>query len=156
MSRRAAWTLAGLLALASPVPLAASAEAAPGCAVSSSGQNWGTGFLTTLEVTNNGLPVDGWTLRFAFTGGYDQRVVHGWNATWTQSGAEVAATSLRWNASLPTNGSVRIGFVGARTPGTMIPPTWYTLNGVLCSGGFQMTTPPSPSVSPPPPRPLNS
>ncbi|MFC6086952.1 cellulose binding domain-containing protein [Sphaerisporangium aureirubrum] len=101
------------------------------CRVTYAANDWGGGFSATLTFTNTGtIPINSWTLRFAFPG--NQRVGQGWSATWSQSGAQVTATNLSWNGSLPPGGSLQIGFNGTYT-GTNARPTSYTLNGVACA-----------------------
>lgn len=114
------------------IALSTPAGAAPGCRVDYSANNWGGGggFGAAVKITNLGDPIAGWSLTFTFPGA--QRVTHGWNATWTQSGVNVTATSMSWNGNLTTGASTDIGFNGSYT-GTNSPPTEFRLNGQLCN-----------------------
>src|SRR5690348_1659727 len=101
-----------LAASGAAVALAGPASAAAGCSVTYTTNDWtsgpGTGgFTANLVVKNLGDPLNGWTLRFAFPSGQTV-TMPGWSATWSQSGANVTATPLSWNASLPTNASTSI------------------------------------------------
>lgn len=124
------------------------ASAAAGCRVNYVvSSEWTGGFTTDITITNLGDPVDGWTLGFTFLTA-EQRIVHTWSATWTQSGQQVTATSLDWNAALGTDRSVTTGFVGAWS-GSNPAPTSFTLNGMPCTGAVLPT--PTPSRTTPPP-----
>jgi len=82
----AALTLAGFA-------VAAEAHAAAGCRVTWTVSNsWPGGFGVSTEITNLGDPVNGWTLTFAFPSG--QTISQIWNATQTQSGAQVSVLSV--------------------------------------------------------------
>jgi aryl-phospho-beta-D-glucosidase BglC (GH1 family) len=127
---------AGLTA-ATTLPAAA---ASTGCSVAYTVQSqWTGGFTAAVTLTNLGSPINGWTLSFAFpTAG--QSVTQGWSATWAQSGTQVTATNLNWNASLATNGTASIGFNGAWS-GTNPVPTSFALNGVVCTGSVASSSP---------------
>ncbi|MGH6655102.1 MAG: cellulase family glycosylhydrolase, partial [Actinocrinis sp.] len=88
----------------------------------------------------------GWTLGFSFTAG--QTVTQGWNGTWSQSGANVTVAGMSWNGSIPTGGSLQIGFNGAWS-GTNPSPTAFTLNGVACNGGSATGSPTPTATSSP-------
>lgn len=127
--------VAGLLAGGAPL-VATGAEAATGCRVSYSvSSQWGGGFVADLAVTNLGDAVNGWALTWSYAGG--QTVTSAWNATVTQAGAAVTATSAAWNAALPTGGSASFGLQGGWT-GANPAPAAFALNGVTCTGA---TTP---------------
>ncbi|NUO58871.1 MAG: beta-glucosidase [Hamadaea sp.] len=102
------------------------------CKVVYTANDWGGGgFGAGVTITNTGsTSLTSWTLRFTFPG--SQRVTNGWSATWTQSGADVTATSMSWNGNLAPGGSTIIGFNGSYT-GSNPPPTAFTLNGAACS-----------------------
>ncbi|MFY1583788.1 cellulose binding domain-containing protein [Micromonospora sp. WMMD734] len=138
-----------LVATMAAVSHAGTANAAAGCRVDYVvTSQWTDGFQADLVVTNLGAPVNGWTLRFAFPA-VDQRIAQSWSATWTQTGQQVSATNLNWNAALGTNGSANIGFVGAWFLSNPKPAA-FTLNGVACTGGvLPSMTPTGPTTSPP-------
>ena len=93
---------------------------------------WNTGFVANVTITNNGPAIDGWTLTWDFADG--QQVSNGWNATITQSGTEVGATNVGWNGSIPNGGTAEFGFQGTYT-GTNGSPANFSLNGTTCNGG---------------------
>ncbi|MER7460810.1 glycoside hydrolase family 9 protein [Micromonospora sp. NPDC126480] len=94
--------------------------------------SWPSGFTTQVTVRNTGTTaVDGWSLKFAFTGA--QKVGHGWSAKLTQAGATVTATSERWNAKIKPGGSVTFGFNGTSDAGANPKPGLFTLNGSPCT-----------------------
>lgn len=93
--------------------------------------NNGGGFGTNFAITNTGTTsINGWTMRFTFPG--NQRITESWSATWTQTGADVTAVALSWNANLAPNATTNIGFNGTYS-GSNPRPTTFTLNGVTCS-----------------------
>ncbi|GAA1606631.1 cellulose binding domain-containing protein [Catellatospora bangladeshensis] len=59
-------------------------------------------------------------------------VTSGHSATWTQSGANVTAVALSWNANLAPGASATIGYNGAWTT-TNPEPTAFKLNGSTCT-----------------------
>ena len=88
------------------------------------------GFTAHLTVTNGAdTAVDGWTLAIALPAG--QSLVHGWSATWSQTGQQLTGTNLEWNQQIPAGGSVQVGFNGSWT-GSFSEPTDITLNGQPC------------------------
>ncbi|WP_240670320.1 cellulose binding domain-containing protein [Actinoplanes solisilvae] len=147
MARRG--KIAAVLAVAAVgagVLVATRAEAAAGCQVRYTiASSWPGGFGATVDVTNLGDPINGWTLAFALTG--DQTITQLWNGSLTQSGTAVSVRDAGWNAALATNGSAGFGF---NADGASVTPAGFTLNGVACTGTTQPTTPP-PSTPPTPP-----
>ena len=81
----------------------------------------------------------GWKLTFDFPND-DQKVINGWSATWTQSGAHVSAASLDWNGALDTGKSASIGFTGAWKSANPKPAS-FALNGVTCTGSVTSPDP---------------
>ncbi|WP_431943720.1 cellulose binding domain-containing protein [Micromonospora marina] len=147
-----------LLAAASAVTLSAgalttmtAAAAAAACRVDYRITNqWSGGFGADVTVTNLGDPVDGWTLAWSFTAG--QQVVQAWNATVTQSGAQVSARDAGYNAAIGTGGTANFGFNGSWQNTSNPVPAAFTLNGTACTGAPSTTPPPStPPPSTPPP-----
>ncbi|MFD7767344.1 cellulase family glycosylhydrolase [Streptomyces sp. NPDC059787] len=130
-------TVLGLTALSGP-----QAVAATGCRVDYTvASQWQGGFQAGVRITNLGAPVSGWTLGFTMPDA-GQKVVQGWNATWSQSGSTVTAAAVDWNRTLATGATVDVGFTGSFT-GANPRPTAFTLDGVACTG----------SVEEPPPTP---
>jgi endoglucanase len=122
------------------------AHAQAGCEVEFNASEWGdgnAGFTAQLAITNLGDPISGWTLEFALPG--NASVTEGWSADWSQSGQNVTATDMGWNANL---GQTQIGFNGTGFAGA---PSSFTLNGVTCNGQPPPTTEPPPTTDPPPP-----
>lgn len=119
----------GLTALFSP-----QAAAATGCRVDYTvTSQWQGGFQAGVKITNLGDPITGWTLKFTLPDA-GQKVVQGWNATWSQSsGPTVTAVGVDWNRTLATGASTDLGFVGSFT-GSNPKPTAFTLNDVVCTG----------------------
>ncbi|GLY23739.1 cellulase family glycosylhydrolase [Micromonospora sp. NBRC 101691] len=154
-SRRTRWrlgvvagTVAALLTTATMV--AASAQAATGCRVAYTANQWPGGFTANVAVTNLGTPVDGWRLAWRFPSG--QQVTQAWNATVTSSNGEVTATNLSYNAAIATNATVSFGFNGSWS-GSNPAPTSFRLNGVECTGDVGGSPTPTASPSTPPSTP---
>ena len=143
MTRRLTWACAVLMATFSVLAVLRPAYAAAGCRVAYAVTNqWSGGFGTSVTVTNLGDPVTGWSLTFAFPDA-GQKVVQGWNATWSQSGTAVTAGNAGWNGSVTTGGTVSLGFNGSFTGANPVPAS-FALNGVVCTG----SVPTSPTASP--------
>lgn len=134
---------------------AVTAQAAAGCQVAYSvASQWPGGFTGNVTVTNLGDPVAGWTLRWSYGAG--QQVSQAWGATVAQSGDQVSATNVDYNANLATNGSTSFGFNASWNNSGNPAPTGFTLNNVACTGGPTPTTPPPttpPPTTPPPTTP---
>ncbi|HKT01933.1 MAG TPA: cellulose-binding domain-containing protein, partial [Rugosimonospora sp.] len=157
LSRRHRTALIGAAAATTLTAAVASAvvahAATSGCQVSYAvGSQWNTGFTASVNVTNLGDPLSGWTLTWSFAAG--QAVTQAWSATVTQSGSAVTATNASWNGALATNGSTSFGFNGSWS-GSNPAPTSFALNGVVCTGGVAASptsttggASPSPSASP--------
>ncbi|MDF6018607.1 cellulase family glycosylhydrolase [Streptomyces sp. JH34] len=128
-------TVLGLTAAFGP-----QASAATGCKVEYTvASQWQGGFQAGVKITNLGVPVSGWTLRFAMPDA-GQKVAQGWNATWSQSGSAVTAVGVDWNRTLATGGVADLGFSGTFT-GANPKPTAFTLNGVACTGSVDEPAP---------------
>jgi pectate lyase len=145
----AAGAAAAVLLTGAAVGLATSASAAVSCQVSYVvSAQWQGGFNADVTIRNTGDPVNGWRLVWSFPNS-TQRAVQGWNASLSQSGAQVTAVNASYNGSLGTNTSTGFGFNG--TWGDANPvPTAFSLNGVACTGGGT-NPPPAPNPPPPPP-----
>ncbi|MFI7549925.1 cellulose binding domain-containing protein [Micromonospora sediminimaris] len=148
----AAATVTAVAAAGVLTTLTASAAAA-GCRVDYRVTNqWTGGFGADVTVTNLGDPVNGWTLVWSYAAG--QQVTQAWNTTVTQSGAQVSARNVDYNAAIGTNGTVNFGFNGSWN-GSNPAPTSFALNGTTCTGATTPTTPPptTPPPTTPPPSP---
>ncbi|MFE9723262.1 cellulase family glycosylhydrolase [Streptomyces sp. NPDC005794] len=136
-------TVLGLTAAFSP-----SAVAATGCKVDYTvTSQWSGGFQAGVKVTNLGAPVTGWTLGFTLPDG-GQKLVQGWNATWSQSGSAVTVAGVDWNRALATDAAAEAGFTGSFT-GANPRPTAFTLNGVACTGSLEADPPTVPAAGTP-------
>ncbi|MEU8056412.1 SMP-30/gluconolactonase/LRE family protein [Microbispora bryophytorum] len=126
------------------------AAAAAGCKVTYTiVSQWGGGFQGDVAITNLGDPIGSWKLEFDFPDS-GQRIASGWNATWTQSGARVTATSMSYNGSIATNATASgMGFTANITGANPVPNTFW-LNGVMCSGPVTLSPTPSPTPTPTP------
>jgi endoglucanase len=147
-------TAAAVLVIAGGTAAVSTASAAAtGCSATYTVvSQWQGGFQGSVSFTNLGDPLTSWKLEFDFPGA-TQQVSQGWNATWTQSGARVTATSLGWNGAVSTGGTVSsLGFTGSWS-GSNPPPTSFSLNGHACTGSPSTppTTPPTTPPSTPPP-----
>ncbi|BCL12878.1 rhamnogalacturonan lyase family protein [Micromonospora sagamiensis] len=147
-------TVAGALVAGGLTTVVASA-AALGCRVDYRLVNeWPGGFGATVDVTNLGDPVTGWTLTWSYDAG--QQVTSAWSAVVSQAGAQVTARNVDYNAVIGTGGTVSFGFNGS-WDGTRNPaPTSFALNGTTCTGSTTPTTAPAttaPPTTPPPTTP---
>jgi outer membrane protein assembly factor BamB len=148
-TRLALAAVAGTVLAVPAVALTAHA-ATVGCSVTYTvTAQWPGGFGTNVSITNLGDPVNGWALAWSYTAG--QQITQAWNATVSQSGGQVTARNLSYNASIATNGSVAFGFNGSWA-GSNPAPAGFTLNGTACTGGVTGSpTPASPSPASPTP-----
>ncbi|MFC9927955.1 glycoside hydrolase family 6 protein [Streptomyces sp. NPDC127190] len=116
-------------------PAGAATSSIP-CTVAYTVQNqWDTGFTAAVTVTNNAAAKSSWSLKWSYAG--NQKVTNAWNATVSQSGADVTATNAGYNGTLGTGSSVSFGFNGSYSGSNAVPAT-FTLDGVTCnvdSGG---------------------
>ena len=144
-------TAATTVALATVgVVTAVTAHAATGCQVTYSvASQWSGGFGANVTVTNLGDPVSGWTLRWSYGAG--QQVTQAWNASVTQSGAQVSAVNVGYNGSIGTNASTSFGFNGSWNNSSNPAPTNFTLNNVACTGSTGPNPTSNPPVTTPPP-----
>jgi len=145
-----------LLATAGFVAVAAdAADAAAGCRVDYTVNQWSSGFTGNVTITNLGTAINGWTLAWDYAG--NQQVTQSWNSSYTQSGAHVTLKDAGYNAAIATNASVSAGF-NATYSGSNTAPTAFTLNGVACTGATAPTTAPTttaPTTTPPTGDPWN-
>ncbi len=134
--RRRAIVAASALALGFGLAAVAStqASAATGCSVAyATSSEWPGGFVANVTITNTGTSsINGWTLTFTYPG--DQRVTNAWNTALTQSGKNITATNLRYNATIAPGGNTVIGWQGIWTTSDA-PPTSFSINGTACNGG---------------------
>jgi hypothetical protein len=121
--------------------------AATGCRVGYTVTNqWPGGFGASVTITNLGDQVNGWTLAWSFTAG--QTVTQYWSTALTQSGGQVSAKNVDYNATIATNASTSFGFNGSWNNSTNPVPASFTLNGVACTGTVSTSPTPTRSASP--------
>ena len=130
MIRRTAVAATAALALTTAAP-AAAAQPAPGGGVSCRYvfTAYPGGFVASVQLTNTGPAVNGWSLRWSFP--VDTVVQGVWQSRITQPDPRSAlAVNAPWNAGLPTNTSLSFGWTAA-APSTD-QPTDLVFNGVPC------------------------
>ncbi len=91
------------------------------------GNQWQDGFVASVTITNNGPAINGWKLTWTFPG--NQQVTNLWNGDATQSGKAVSVANASYNGSIPTGGTVTLGFQASYS-GTNANPGNFTFNGV--------------------------
>ncbi|MFG3003270.1 cellulose-binding domain-containing protein [Streptomyces calvus] len=148
---RRPWTaLLAVVALSAAAFTATPARGAEtGCRVDYTVNKWADGYTAQIKVTNLGPALDGWRLTWTYTG--DQQVTSAWNATVTQTGRSVVATSTNWNGALDTSGTAEFGLQGTWRLADPAPSD-FALNGVQC-GGDSTPPPTTPPTTPPPTTP---
>jgi Cellulose binding domain len=117
----------GGTATGSPSPSPAStAQPASGCTLTSSvTSSWPGGYQLQLTVSNQGTgSSSGWTAGFTFADTAES-VTSSWNATVSQSGQQVTASSESYNGAIPVGGSTTWGMV--------VTGSNPVLSGLACS-----------------------
>ncbi|GAB3150119.1 hypothetical protein GCM10027258_47720 [Amycolatopsis stemonae] len=116
---------------APPPPATTEPPKAATCAVRFTVQDqWNDGFTAEVAITNKGTAtLSPWTLTWTFPAG--QRVTHGWDGRYDQSGARVTVTAESWNTTLAPGATVTTGLNGAFDRGNP-QPGGFTLNGSRC------------------------
>ena len=100
-------------------------------AVYSLTNSWQGGFQGQIVLTNTGTAaISPWKLTWTFPG--DQKISQMWTASFTQSGENVTAVNLSYNATIAPAGSVTIGFTGTFTSSDAAPAA-FSVNGTACS-----------------------
>ncbi|MCK2213671.1 cellulose binding domain-containing protein [Actinomadura sp. ATCC 31491] len=121
----------GLSWASPPLTFTTGTPATSTCSVRLTDQNdWASGYVGGLDITNNGAPLNGWTLTFSWPRPW-QSLGSGWSAVWTQTGSEVKVVNDPANPVLPTGGTVTVGYVGNYS-GPNVLPSVFTLNGTVC------------------------
>jgi hypothetical protein len=82
---------------------------AGGCSATETITNsWLGGFQASVTVTNTGTaPINSWTVGGAFPG--SQTLATSWNATVTQTGAQLNAVNASYNGTIPAGGNTSWG-----------------------------------------------
>ncbi|TDC29710.1 cellulose binding domain-containing protein, partial [Micromonospora sp. KC213] len=104
---------------------------AGGCTVTYTPNTWSGGFTAEIRIANRGAAINGWT--FTFQPGAGVRLSGGWNGEWSQAGDRITVRNAAWNGSLPTGGTVSVGWQGTFTGATLPAPSAFNLNGTACS-----------------------
>ncbi|MET7787729.1 cellulase family glycosylhydrolase [Streptomyces sp900116325] len=92
---------------------------------------WPDGFQGEITVRNTGATtINGWTLAFAFADG--QTVTNMWGGSPTQNGGTVSVAPASYTSTIPTGGSVTVGFTAGKGT-TNAAPTAFTLSGASCA-----------------------
>jgi cellulase/cellobiase CelA1 len=81
-------------------------------------------------VTDGSVPINGWSLVFTLPAG--QTITSSWNASYSPTTGQVTARNASYNATIPPNRSVNIGFQASHT-GNPAEPSAFTLNGSACA-----------------------
>ncbi|MGW5667289.1 extracellular catalytic domain type 1 short-chain-length polyhydroxyalkanoate depolymerase [Micromonospora sp. NPDC003776] len=101
------------------------------CTVNVAANAWNNGLTENLTITNIGpSAVNGWSLVFTLPGG--QTITSGWNASYSPTSGQVTARNLAYNATIPANGSITVGFQATHT-GNTARPNSFQLNGASCT-----------------------
>lgn len=93
--------------------------------------DWGNGFTTQVQVTNQGNAWTTWTASWNMTG--NQKITGLWRGQHQQNGTQVTVTPYNWNANVGSNSSVSFGFNGSYSGSNEIP-TDFSIDGERCSG----------------------
>lgn len=80
---------------------------------------WNTGFTGQVTISCSGAALSSWKAVWTFGAG--QRITQAWNATCTQSGAEVSCSNASYNGTVPDGGSVTFGFNGSWSGSNPVP-----------------------------------
>ncbi|ACZ88063.1 exoglucanase B [Streptosporangium roseum] len=117
--------------LPSPSP---SPTSGPSCTVSYRAATWSSRLNAEITVRNTGTTaIDGWTLTVDYPASA-VRLISGWSADWTQTGARLAGTSKRWNEIIPAGSATQVGFTASYS-GPLPAPVSFGLNGGTCATG---------------------
>ncbi len=101
-----------------PPPTTTGSSGGSGCSTAYSLVNsWAGGFQASVKVTNSGsAPITGWSLGWTFPG--DQKISNLWNASFTQTGAQVQVTNASFDGALAPGTSTTMGFTATSTSNT--------------------------------------
>jgi hypothetical protein len=100
------------------------------CTVRWTTNSWTNGLVTSVDVVNNGPPLNGWAVTWAFSA--DERIGNDWGAEITQDGRSVVARNAPYNSGLARDGTATFGFQAAHG-GAPKRPTEVRLNGAPCA-----------------------
>jgi acetyl esterase/lipase len=92
---------------------------------------WNGAFNGSVTVRNTGTtPIQGWTTTWTWSG--NQQITTAWNATVTQTGAQVTARDAGHNSYIGPGSSQSLGFSATAT-GTNDIPAQFQLNNAVCT-----------------------
>ncbi|MEV7967990.1 PHB depolymerase family esterase [Sphaerisporangium sp. NPDC088356] len=101
------------------------------CRVVYTANSWNNGFTADITITNRGTTaINGWTVTWTWPG--NQQVANAWNATVTQSGAQVTARNVSYNGTIAPGAGTSFGFQASYS-GTNTAPSQFTVNGSICA-----------------------
>ncbi|WP_248963872.1 extracellular catalytic domain type 1 short-chain-length polyhydroxyalkanoate depolymerase [Sphaerisporangium perillae] len=115
----------------SPSPTPTVTPTGAPCRVIYTANTWNNGFTADVTITNRGATaINGWTVTWTWPG--NQQVGNAWNATVTQSGAQVTARNVSYNGTIAPGAGTSFGFQAGYS-GTNTAPSQFTLNGTICA-----------------------
>jgi len=95
-------------------------------AIDYSTNDWGSGAVVNITITNNSTTAKkGWTLTWTYSG--NQKITNIWGGEYTQSGSTITVKNSSWNSEIPPNGYVSFGF-SISYSGTNAKPTDFKIN----------------------------
>jgi hypothetical protein len=120
---------------ASPTPSATPSTTPPSSSISSSSASggncsvtssvtgsWSGGYQLQFTVSDStATAIKAWTVRYSFPG--SQTIANSWNATVTQTGAQVTALNTSYNGTIAPGGSTTWGMVVNGTNQPLVNPT---------------------------------
>ncbi|GAB2477076.1 cellulose binding domain-containing protein [Streptosporangium sandarakinum] len=122
----------GVSSPSAPLTFTTGTPASSSCSVRLTKQSdWGSGYVGSIDITNNGAPVSGWTLTFGWPRAW-QSLGSGWSAVWAQNGQDIKVVNEPGNGSLATGATATVGYVGNYS-GPNVLPEVFTLNGTVCT-----------------------
>ena len=103
--------------------------------------NWGTGFVAKIRVTNDtNSAVSGWSVNWTYAG--NSRITSSWSANVTGSNP-YTASGVSFNSTIQPGQAIEFGFQGTSSGTAEVP----VLSGALCSSQASSTTSRSSSSS---------
>jgi cellulose binding protein with CBM2 domain len=99
------------------------------CSVEVDLDSWRDGYLATFTITNQGEPLDGWTMTLTVPD--EVRLDEGWNGRWSQQGTTLTVENAPFNGSIGTGQSVVTGHSASHDGDVSF--TGFVLNGAACA-----------------------
>lgn len=86
--------------------------------------DWGSGFVANIRITNNGsTPISSWNVNWEYSG--NTVMTNGWNAEFSGNNP-YSASNMSWNGAIQPNATVEFGFQGVG------PAEVPTVTGSVC------------------------